>query len=72
MKKELNDSQIKVLKVLATDSDRWFKFDEIVRLSGVNRLNVERAINTLRERDYLFVTYDGLVQISPDGESAVY
>ena len=72
MKEELNITQKKILKVLAANDDEWFTFDEIVRLSGVNRLNAERAINKLQNEDYVFVTYEGLVQVSPDGESASF
>ena len=70
---DLTITQKKVLKVLGENEDKWLKMRDIIKLSGVNRLNVERAIQRFYDMDYVFIDYsEDAVQISLDGMEEYY
>ena len=74
--KKLNITQTKVLKILSTDTEKWFTLNEINKIGNINNIsNTEGAVFQLQEEDYLFVRCDNgdnyLAQISPDGENAI-
>lgn len=75
---KLNATQTKVLKALSTNTEKWFTFEEINKIGGINNMpNTQKAVAQLQNKDYLFVSFDNitdkyLVQISLDGESLAY
>lgn len=71
---KLNITQKKVLRTLLDNKNRDLEINELSRLSGVNTLNTERAVEYLLNIDYVFAYPDNnklFVSISLDGESAI-
>lgn len=67
---ELKPTQIKVLKVLGENQDKWLSSNEIVKLSNVNLRYVEIALTKFIDNDLIYQAQDGFYikfQITPDG-----
>ena len=64
----LKPTQIKVLKVLVENKDKYIGKDEIRRQSGVNRNHIDSAVMFFLENDYIYQpSYDGEIKVTLDG-----
>lgn len=68
----LKPTQKAVLKALYDNKNKWLGKNELVKLTKVASNHVDSAVKYFYNNDYLYMNYEGKVQISPDGESLYF
>ncbi|UOW66874.1 hypothetical protein [Paraclostridium bifermentans] len=64
----LKPTQIRVLKVLVENKDKYIGKDEIRRQSGVNSNHIDNAVMFFLDNDFIYLpNCDGKIKVTLDG-----